>query len=199
MTIATLADHLTAAGYNLSYVQFVDASLPLDIATDRTDAKLWEMVDGAITCTCTGTLADVNAACVASDRKLATAILQTRGETLRGVQRAAQLLRAMRLRSAAAAPAPAPTESEQQQQQLPVDALVVISADVAGANKETVAAAVATGLPIAGTGGTSIGQIMVRQYTPRRCVPLIARVRVRVQLLSVVLRSSTSAALSRLG
>ena len=51
----------------------------LYVACPGTPAKLWEMVNGAITCTCTGTLGDVNVACAASDRKLATVILQTGG------------------------------------------------------------------------------------------------------------------------
>lgn len=145
--ITTLVDHLNAAGFRLSHLQFVDCARPLDLAGNGTKAKLWQIVNGAVTCTCAGTLSDINEACAVADAKLATAIIQTPvadgSAATGGVERAARLLRSMRMRNITREGTSRSTSF-----QLPVDGMIVISADVGGANKESIAAAVASGMTV---------------------------------------------------
>ena len=149
--ITTLVDHLNAAGFRLSHLQFVDCARPLDLAGNGTKAKLWQIVNGAVTCTCAGTLSDINEACAVADAKLATAIIQTPvadgSAATGGVERAARLLRSMRMRSNNNNITREGT-SRSTSSQLPVDGMIVISADVGGANKESIAAAVASGMTV---------------------------------------------------
>ncbi|CAM9702862.1 unnamed protein product [Choristocarpus tenellus] len=139
--LGLVRSELDAAGIKLAAVQFVSAALPLDTASAEMMASLWEMdVNGDFIRTAQGKLEDVNKIALRKDEKIEALLRSTTGDV-----------------------SPLPThpldDCGDSVEPLPrLDGLVAISFDVHGVNRRAVEAARDMGLPVVGTGGSSLGE-----------------------------------------